>query len=136
MLKWQRWCFLFLFLVLGESFLFAQPAKKEEIPPWMENVDKTGRSTYLVPKGAKVQKVGPTYVIETPNEYMARRFYELELRLDKMEQREEELDKKLESLQGQLADLNAALEDLKKEMASQSAAGRAIPIEAFEEKEP
>ncbi|MBI5149929.1 MAG: hypothetical protein HZA28_04075 [Candidatus Omnitrophica bacterium] len=140
MRKWQRSGFLLIFLFSGQTFLFAQTNKTEEIPPWMEKVDKRGQASYLVPKGSKAGKFGAEYKVETTEEFVARRFYEIDQRLAKAEQREEdlekELDEKLENLQKQLADLNTALQDMKKESAVQATAGGAIPIESFDVKEP
>jgi hypothetical protein len=140
MRKWQRLSFLVFFLFSGQNILFAQTNRTQEIPPWMEKVDKDGQASYLVPKGSRAGKFGAEYKVETTEEFVARRFYELDQRLDKMEQREEDLDQKLdenlESLQRQLIDLNTALQDMKKELAVQAAAGGAIPIESFEVKEP
>ena len=141
MAHWQRLSFLLLvFLFSGQNFLFAQTNRTEEIPPWMEKVDKAGQASYLVPKGSKVGKFGAEYNVETTEEYTARRFYEIDQHLDKMEKREEKLDKelnkKLEDLRKQQADLNAALQDMKKELAARDRLNGAIPVEAFEEKQP
>ena len=72
-------CAIFLF----PAILFAATDKKEdELPPWMEDVKVKGRSTYLVPKGAKRELIGAHMVVEPPSEYVARRIYEIEQYLE------------------------------------------------------
>ena len=100
---------LFLAVVLlsglGQTFVSAQqksdkPDKKEEeIPPWMEKVDRGGGSTYLIPKGAKIKEVTAGFVkIEPPAEYVARQVYE-------MDKRQAALEKELEEIKSELAEL-------------------------------
>ena len=84
--------------------IVAFSAKKEdkELPPWMEDIKLKGRSTYLVPKGVKREMIGSQIVVEPPNEYVARRIYEIELYLkEKFKEIEDgqiELKKELEEL--------------------------------------
>ena len=104
-----RFILLSLFLLCsGQSPVFAQTTttdKTKEIPPWMENVDKAGgRSTYLVPKGAKIEQITADHMfIEPPNEYAARRFFELEKRQVDMEKELEEIKNELEEIREQCA---------------------------------
>ncbi len=78
--------------------------KDEEISPWMEKVDRGGRSTYLVPKGAKVEEIkGGAVVVEPPSEYAARLFYELDKRQDDMEKEIKEIKSELEEIREQCA---------------------------------
>jgi len=88
-------------LICFSAVAFA--AKKQEIPPWMENIDDTGRSNYLVPKGAKREVVGSQVLVEAPNEYTARRLYEME----------NYLDRRFEKIEDDQADLTEALKELK-----------------------
>ncbi len=77
---------------------------KKEVPPWMEEVDGGKRGTYLVPKGAKVEKVTDSHVIvEPPNEYAARRFFEIDKRQDDIEKELKEIKSALEELREQCA---------------------------------
>lgn len=68
----------------------------------MEDVKAKGRSTYLVPKGAKREIIGSHIVVEPPNEYVARRIYEIEQYLDakfaEIEKNQEKMKKELEEL--------------------------------------
>ena len=78
-------------------------ADNKDIPPWMESIDNGGRSTYLVPKGAKRRVFGSQVIVETPNEYVARRLYEMEEYLDgqfaQIDETQQEIRKELEGLQ-------------------------------------
>lgn len=82
----------------------------------MEDIKVKGRSTYLIPKGAKREIIGSQVIVESPNEYVARRIYEIELYLEeqftKIEEKQEELKKELEGLK-------KALNEIKKEQKEQ-----------------
>jgi len=94
---------------LGQTFVLAapksdKPDKKEEVPPWMEKVDRGKGSTYLIPKGAKVEEVTAGFVkVEPPVEYVARQVFELEERQDDMEKQLKEIKSELEELREQCA---------------------------------
>lgn len=78
--------------------------KEEEVPPWMEKVDRGGGSTYLIPKGAKVEEVTSGFVkIEPPAEYVARQIFELEKRQAGMEKELKEIKNELEEIREQCA---------------------------------
>jgi len=71
----------------------------EEIPPWMEKVGRGGRSTYLIPRGAKVEEVTAGFVkVEPPAEYVARQVYE-------MDKRQAAMEKELVTIKNELAEL-------------------------------
>ena len=100
---------LFLTVVLlsglGQTFVSAQQKsdksdkKEEEVPPWMEKVDRGGGNTYLVPKGVKIREVTAGFVeIEPPSEYVARQVYE-------MDKRQAAMEKKLDTIKDELAEL-------------------------------
>lgn len=94
---------LVIFVVCsGQGFVFAQVAwdnEKGEIPPWMEKVDRGGGSTYLIPKGAKVEEVTAGFVkIEPPAEYVARQVYA-------MDKRQAAIEKELKEIKSELAEL-------------------------------
>lgn len=99
---------LFL-LCLEQAFIFAQTTtidKDKEIPPWMDDLHIKGQGVYLVPKGAKVQRITSGHMfIEPPNEYAARRFFEVEEHLTKVEQRQNDTQEQLEKLKKELAEL-------------------------------
>ena len=107
----SRFIKLFLAVVLlsgfGQTFVLAAPKsdksdkdKREgEVPPWMENVDRGGGSTYLVPKGAKIEEVTSGFVkVEPPAEYVARQVYE-------MDKRQAAMEKELVTIKNELAEL-------------------------------
>ena len=92
----------FLIFLTYSAVVFAAQKKDKEIPPWMEDVKAKGRSTYLVPKGAKREIIGAHVVVEPPNEYVARRIYEMEgymeERFNKMTEDQESIKKELKEL--------------------------------------
>ncbi|GEM_PF-3450413 len=105
---------LFLVVVfllgLGQAFVLAAPKsdkadkkeEEEEVPPWMEKVDRGGGSTYLVPRGAKVQEVTAGFVkVEAPAEYVARQVYEMEKRQAAMEKELKGIKSEVEELREQ-----------------------------------
>ncbi len=102
---------LFVFFISavfsGPDFVFAQAVgdhDNEEIPPWMEKVDRGGGSTYLVPKGAKIKEVTSGFVkVEPPAEYVARQIYEMDKRQAAMEKALKDIKSGLEELRAQCA---------------------------------
>ena len=101
-----------LLLGLAQTFVSAAPQsdksdtnkKKEEIPPWMEKVGGGGGSTYLIPKGAKVEEVTAGFVtIEPPAEYVARQVFQLEKRQADMEKELAEMRNELKEMREQCA---------------------------------
>lgn len=94
-------------LGLGQNFVLAaaKPDKTdEEVPPWMEKIDQDGGSTYLVPKGSKVEEVTSGFVkVEPPAEYVARQVFELEKRQAAMEKELQGIRNELEELREQCA---------------------------------
>lgn len=99
----------FMFFMGCAVAVFAQKAK--DIPPWMEDVEESGRSTYLVPKGSRRKIVGSQVIVEPPNEYVARRLYEMEeylrARLDTIEANQEKFQKELEELETSVREIEA-----------------------------
>lgn len=98
--------------VLFTAIIFAANDKGKEIPPWMEDVKVRGRSTYLVPKGAKREIIGSHVIVEPPNEYVARRIYEIELYLAK---KFNEIDKNQEDMKKELEELKNPSDALKED---------------------
>lgn len=96
---------LFIFAVFvvcsgpGIAFAKDEQEKDKEIPPWMEKVDRGGGSTYLIPKGAKVEEVTAGFVkVEPPAEYVGRQVYE-------MDKRQAAMEKELAVIKNELAEL-------------------------------
>ncbi len=71
----------------------------KDIPVGMEMIEVTGGYKLLVPKGAKIQKVGSQIVVENQQEYLSRRLEEHEERFKKIEELVEGLKKQIEELQ-------------------------------------
>ena len=90
---------------LSAAVLYAAKAKDKELPPWMEDIKVKGRSTYLVPKGAKREFIGSQVVVEPPSEYVARRLYEME----------QSLEERFAQIEKHQADLKSSLEELRKD---------------------
>lgn len=72
----------------------------------MEDVTVKGRSTYLVPKGAKREIIGSQVIVEPPNEYVARRLFEIE----------QDIQNRFEQILKEQEKIRTELETLKKEM--------------------
>ena len=85
-------------------------AQDKEIPPWMEDIQSDAKSTYLVPKGARREIIGSQIIVEAPNEYVARRLYEMEGYLEK---RFRKIEKNQEDLREELKEVREIVEDLK-----------------------
>ena len=102
-----------IFLCIGfwsAAVLYA--AKDKEPPPWMEDIKIRGRSTYLVPKGAKRKVIGSQVIVEPPNEYVARRLYEMEKSL---EERFAQIEKNQEELKSGLEEIKKSINKVKKD---------------------
>lgn len=83
--------------------------QSEEAPPGMEKV-QVGKSTeVVVPRGTKVSKKGDLVVLESVNEYVARKMLEVEERLARIEEEQKVLRQQLE-------ELSAAVEEMKERM--------------------
>ena len=84
-------CFLILIIAISAIFNIAAKAKEElKAPPGMEIIEISGVK-YIVPQGAEVRKKGGLIVLEGHNEYVARRFSELEQRIEAIEKKIEDL---------------------------------------------
>ena len=101
---------------IGTVVFSAEKEPDPKIPPWMEDIKGKGRSTYLVPKGAKRELIGTHMVVEPPSEYVARRLYEienaLEARFSKIEKNQEELKSMVEELKKELEEIKKNQKDL------------------------
>jgi len=102
----------FVFIFLFSCVMCVAAKDKKEIPPWMENAveEFKGRGVYLVPKGAKRKMIGAQVIVEPPNEYVARRLYEMEHYLEK---RLGVIEKKQDNLHARLEELRKIIEDVK-----------------------
>lgn len=101
--------FIFLFCVAVVS---VEGDGKKDVPPWMEDIKGEGGSTYWIPKGAKRKTIGAQVIVETPNEYVARRLYEMEKYL---EERFEKIRERQDSLRKELEGLKKIIDELKNE---------------------
>ncbi|MCK5014526.1 MAG: hypothetical protein KAS66_11965 [Candidatus Omnitrophica bacterium] len=100
----------FLIFMCCSVVVFAVKAK--DIPPWMEDIEDSGRSTYLIPKGAKRKVVGSQVIIETPNEYVARRLYEME---EYLRERFKEIEENQGEFQRELDELKKSIRRIEKD---------------------
>ena len=93
--------FIFFLLIVipifFTTFIMAQENKEEKIPPGME-IQEIAGFRWLVPKGMLIHKAGDLVVLETPNEYVARKLSDMEERLAKIEAEQKKLNEKLEQL--------------------------------------
>jgi len=110
-MKYLKIIIFLWFVIMSAAVLSAAKDKDKEPPPWMEDIKVRGRSTYLVPKGAKREIIGSQIVVEPPNEYVARRLYEMEKSL---EERFAQIEKNQEELKNGLEELKKALNKVKK----------------------
>ena len=110
-MKYLKIIIFLCFVFLSVAVLSAAKNKDKEPPPWMEDIKVKGRSTYLVPKGAKRKFIGSQVVVEPPNEYVARRLYEME---QDLEERFARIEKKQEELKSALEEVKKTLNKVKK----------------------
>jgi len=87
--------------------------KENETPPWLENVITGERKIYLIPKGAKKEVFGSQVIVESTEEYVARRIYEFEQFMDG---RFTEMDKQYKDLLTEIKALKNTVEQLKLQM--------------------
>lgn len=81
----------------------------EETPAGMEKVQVGKGAEVVVPRGTKVSKKGDLIVLESANEYVARKMLEVEERLARIEQEQK-------ALRQQLEELSATVEEMKERM--------------------
>ncbi len=84
--------FVVVLVMLGCSL-----AAVAKTPPGMEKI-KVGNTEYVVPAGTKVIKDDGRTSLETSIAYTARRFFELDQRLDEVEQRLDEIEDAIDNL--------------------------------------
>ena len=93
--------FIFLFLISGA--IAEDNTKAVEVPDGMEVVPIGGGGSQLVvPKGAKIRKVGAQIIVEGTKEYMSRMVSTLEERITKLEESQATLKKEVEVLKSKL----------------------------------
>lgn len=91
--------------ILAASFAFAENDKKEDVPPGMEVIE-VGQTKVVVPKDSQIRKEGGLIILESPNQYVARRLVDFDQRLSLLE-------KQTLELKNQIGQLEKALEDVK-----------------------
>ncbi len=99
--------FVLIFMCCA-AIVFA--VKAQEIPPWMEDIEASNRSTYLVPKGSRRKVIGSQIIVEPPNEYVARRLYEIERAFEK---RFKVIEENQEKFRTEFEDLKQSITELK-----------------------
>ncbi|MCK5504261.1 MAG: hypothetical protein KAJ10_03820 [Thermodesulfovibrionia bacterium] len=105
MKKWRKIFLISLSFLYGSvSFAFSTEEKKE-LPPGME-VIKMGQAQILVPKGTKVNQEPGFITLESTEQYVARKFLDVEGRIKVLEDKEEVLKKKTEELETKIAELH------------------------------
>ena len=99
----KRTSFFILILTLAFSAaLIAAEDKNKEVPPGMELVLVKDNYKLLVPEGAKIRKEGAVFILENIDEYVARRFHDMEERIVRIEAEEDGLKKEIERLKNSL----------------------------------
>ena len=89
--------YLSLILIFVSSILFiifAKAHEKEELPAGMEIIE-IGKIRYVVPVGTQIKKQGSASIPEALNEYVARRFVDLEEYFAKTDQEIKQLKKRV-----------------------------------------
>ncbi len=91
---------LILFILIAVPWVFAQTqsANAPKIPEGMEEIQLGGSAKLIVPKGAKTRKVGAQVIVEGTKEFMSRKIYELNARLEKLEKRQTQLENDIKTL--------------------------------------
>ena len=119
----RTWLFLLICLTAampssGLAQTYDDPADKEdtgkpygegahsspEIPSGMELIS-VGGIRMIVPKGTKVGKKGSLLIMEGTDEFAARRFEEMNTRLETMEANQKDLGKTVDDLKREISDL-------------------------------
>lgn len=94
--------FILIFISALSTVPIAAEDKEKEVPVGMELVLIKDNYKLLIPKGAKIRKEGAVFIIENIDEYVARRFHDIEGRIVKIEAKEEGLKKEIEQLKNNL----------------------------------
>ena len=105
----------------------SDPKKDNDVPEGMEVIQVTGGYKLIVPKGAKIKKIGAQIIVEGTREYMSRRFTDMENRLAKLEKAQDDLktavtadqetwSRRLQELEDHLGKLQQVLEALQQEL--------------------
>ena len=113
---------ILLILISVGAGISANDQNDDETPPWMEKVDGKARGTYLVPKGAKREIVGAQIIVEPPNEYTARRLYEIEKYIN---ERFEKVEGENNALKEQLTEIKNVVATLEEKIKQQ------LPVEGL-----
>jgi peptidoglycan hydrolase CwlO-like protein len=92
--------FFFAFSVIS---IYAQE-KEEEIPPGME-IKRVGKLDLMLPKDMKVTQKGSVWVVETTQQYIARRFMEMEEQIARLKEEQEALKEEIEELKKNIDEL-------------------------------
>ena len=95
-------CFILILILAFSAALIAAEDKKKEVPVGMELVSVKDNYKLLVPEGTKIRKEGAIFILENINEYVARRFHDMEEHIVRIETTEEELKKEIEQLKNNL----------------------------------
>jgi len=109
----------FIFLFTIEVLADQHGNKGEQIPPWMEYVKTGDSSRMLVPKGAKMTKIGDHSIVESLGEYTARRIMELQDVLKENKKEIAESKKQMDDLKKEIELLKQSYDEIKHEMAQQ-----------------
>lgn len=96
-------------IVLLFLILFARPifAEEAELRPGME-LKKIGAINVIVPKGSEIYEKNGLYILESAEEYAARKFKDVEERFALLEERAESAENKLEKLTVEIEELKEA----------------------------
>jgi len=100
--------FVLIFILAFSAELIAAEDKDKEVPVGMELVLVKDNYKLLVPKGAKIRKDGAVFIVENIDEYVARRFYDMEERIIRIEAEEEGLKKEVDCLKSNMIKLQEA----------------------------
>jgi hypothetical protein len=69
----------------------------DKLPPGME-VMKVGKADLIVPKGTRMRREAGVIMLESINEYVARKISEIEKKLDRIQAEQERMKKQIEEL--------------------------------------
>ena len=99
-------CFFLIFslAIIPAIFVMAKEEgeKKKEVSLGMEMIQIGGGVRALAIKGMKIHKEGDLLVLEGTKEFVARKFIEIDGRIDGLESKEENLEKGIEQLREEL----------------------------------
>ena len=95
---------LILIFILFAGSALAEHEEEKSVPYGMES-QKIGDVNVVLPRGSGMTKKNGRILVESDSQYAARKFLQIETRLDKMEAGQEGIERGIESLKDSVAEI-------------------------------